>query len=116
MYHNITCFGCGFLGHYRSQCPNASNDQVLAMHIGCTLTQGSKFTIPKSWVLIDTCSTCDVSNNPDLVTNVRACPKQDVLTAYTNGGAQQYEELADLCMLPITVYFKKKSMATILSL
>ena len=39
-----------------------------------------------------------------------------MLTAYTNGGAQRYDKLADLSLLPITVHFKQDSMATILSL
>ena len=78
---DITCFGCQFVGHFRNQCPYAANEQVQAVHIGCTLAQDSVFTIPKSWLLLDTCSTYDVSNNPELVTNVRACSESDVLTA-----------------------------------
>ena len=54
---------------------------------------------------------CHVSNNSNLVTNIRHCSNQNVLTAYTNGGVQKYVRL-----LPITVYFKESSMATILSL
>ena len=86
------------------------------MHVGYTLTQGSLFDIPKSWLLLDTCSTCDVSNNSDLVSSVRNCMPHETLTAYCNGGAQCYDKLADLLMLPIKVHFKKDSMATILSM
>ena len=85
------------------------------MHVGCTLTQGTFFTIPKTWILLDTCSTCDVSNNTNMVHDIRPCSSENVLTAYTNGGAQRYESLADLRLLPITVHFKESSMATILS-
>ena len=116
IHSTVTCSGCNFLGHYRSQCPYVINAQVQAVYIGCTLTQGSVFTITKSWILINTCSTCNVSNNSDLVSNFRAYSKDDILTAYTNGGAQQYIKLADLGLLPITVYFKENLMATILSL
>ena len=115
-HQDITCFGCQFIGHFRNQCPYAVNEQVQAVHIGCTLAQDTAFTIPKSWLLLDTCSTCDVSNNPELVNNVRVCSAKNVLTAYTNGGTQKYEKVADLRLLPITVHFKKDSMATILSL
>ena len=40
----------------------------------------------------------------------------DSLTAYTNGGAQKYEHVANLKLLPVVVHFKEHSMATILSL
>ena len=85
------------------------------MHVGHMLTQDDSFHIPKSWVLLDTCSTCDMSNNPDLVTHIRACTPNEVLLAYTNGGSQKFEQIADLRILPIAVHFKKNSMATILS-
>ena len=85
------------------------------MHVGYTFTQGGLFNIPKGWFLVDTYSTCDLSNNPKLVTNIRVCKPEDSLIAYTNGGAQTYQHIADLLLLPITVCFKKNSMATILS-
>ena len=114
-FPNIACFGCNFHGHYRNMCPYATRSAVISMHVGCTLTQEEFFKIPKSWLLLDTCSTCDVSNNPNLVSNIRACAADEVLLAYTNGGAQKFEKLADLNILPITVHFKVNSMATILS-
>ena len=86
------------------------------MHVGYTLAQGTIFMIPKNWILLDTCSTCDVSNNPELVHNIQECSPSNTLTAYTNGGAQKYDHIATLRMLPITVHFKADSMATILSL
>ena len=86
------------------------------MHVGYMLTQGGLFPIPKSWLLLDTCSTCDVSNNLDLVTHIRGCLPNEMLTAYCNGGAQRYEELANLRLFTLTVHFKNNSMATILSI
>ena len=71
--------------------------------------------IPKSWILLDSCSTCDVSNNPSFVSNIRECTSEERMTAFTNGGKQKYVHLADMKLLPITVHFKKNSMATILS-
>ena len=64
---------------------------------------------------MDTCSTCNVSNNLKLVTNVRKCDPQDALVALTNGGSQNYSHEADLKILPIRVHFKPDSMGTILS-
>ena len=40
----------------------------------------------------------------------------EMLTAYTNGGAQYYNKLADLRVLPLEVHFKQNLMATILSM
>ena len=50
-----------------------------------------------------------------IVDNIRTCAPEDRLTAYTNGGEQVYNLIADLKFLPIEVHFKKSSMATILS-
>ena len=109
----ITCFGCHFKGHYKGQCPYATGANIISAHVGYMLTQVF-FSIPKSWVLLDTCSTCNVSNNLELVTNVEKCEPKDVLTAHTNGGSQKYDHIADLRLLPIKVHFKKDSMGTIL--
>ena len=71
--------------------------------------------IPDSWVLLDTCSTCNVIKNPALVRNIRDCAEDERLTAYTNGGAQIYSKLVELIMFPLEVHFNANSMANILS-
>lgn len=63
---------------------------------------------------METCSTCGTRNNPDLVARIRACSPNEVLLACANGGSQKFVQIADLHILPITVHFKAKSMATIL--
>ena len=82
-------------------CPYATRTGVVAAHVGYMLAQGGYFNIPKSWLLLDTCSTCNVSNNPTLVSNIQTCMHDEMLTAYTNGGAQYYNKLADLRVLPL---------------
>ena len=86
------------------------------MHVGVLCAQGKAFDIPLSWILLDTCSTCDVSNDLDSVEDIRTFRPEDRLTVYTNGGEQVYKRIANLKFLPIEVQFKKSSMATILSL
>ena len=87
IFSSITCFGCQFKGHYKDKCPYATQTGIVSMYVGYTFTQGGLFNIPKSWLLLDTCSTCDVSNNPKLVTNICRWKPEDSLTTYTNGGA-----------------------------
>ena len=115
-HQGITCFGCQFSGHYRNQCPYTTRTGTVSMHVGILCAQGNDFNIPLNWILLDTCSTCDVTNNPALVNDIRTCKPNDRLTAYTNGGKQVYNLIANLNILPITVHLKKSSMATILSL
>ena len=115
-FPNILCFGCNFHGHYCSTYPYITRRDDASMHVGLMLAQDDSFSILKSWLLLDTCSTCDVFNNPDLVTRIRACTPNEVLLAYTNGESQKFEQIADLCILPITVYFKANYMAIILNL
>ena len=115
-HNEITCFGCDFLGHYRNQCPYVQQTGIVSMHVGHSFTQGNTlFSIPSSWILLDTCSTCNVVKNSSLVSNIQDCNNEERLTAYTNGGAQHYIQMATLKMLPLTVHFKADSMANILS-
>ena len=85
------------------------------MRVGHMLTQDESFSIPRSWIILDACSTCSIPNNPDLVTRIRACTPNGVLISFTNGGSQKFEQIAYLHLLPITVHFKANYMATILS-
>ena len=103
----VICFDYNFVGHYRDQCPYTTCGGVQVMHVGCTFTQGALFNIPKSWLLLDTYFTCDVSNNPDLVTNIQVYLQIGILATYTNGGVLKYENLAELQLIPITMNFRR---------
>ena len=86
------------------------------MHVGYTLTNNNVFTIPDTQLLLDTCSTCDVTMSPDLVKDIRQCISEEMLTAYYNGGEQKYNLIARLTLFPIDVHFKRDSMANIVSM
>ena len=116
IFPNIICFGCNFHWHYRNTYPYATQTGIVSMHVGYMLIQDQSFVIPKSWLLLDTCSTCDVLNNPNLVTHICTCTPDKVLHAYTNGGVQKFEQLVELSILPVAVHFKRDSMVTTLSL
>ena len=71
-YEDKACYECQFKGHYRNTCPYAirSGTKVISTHIGYVMTQEDRLLdIPKSWLLLNTCSVRDVANNPDIVTN-----------------------------------------------
>ena len=104
-HRDITCYGCRFRGHYCNQCPYVGQTGVVAVHFVYLLTQCQFLYIPKSWVLLDSCSTCDVSNNPNFVSNVREFNPEDMMTAFTNGGEQKYLHFTDMNLLHITVHF-----------
>jgi len=112
----IEYFGCHFYGHCSGECPYARRTGANLAHIRYILTHdGTPADIPTPWILLDTCSTVSVSNTHKLVTNIRQCKSDEVLTAITSGGSQIYTQIAELIMFPIDVHFKKDSMATILS-
>ena len=115
-HQNTTCFGCQFLGHYRNVCPHVTQTGAINMHIECTLANKDSLDIPDSWLLLDTCSTCDVIKNPDFITDINECKPHERLIAYCNGGEQRYNLVAKLQIFPISVHFKRNSMANIISM
>ena len=88
------------------------------MQVGIGLAQSGENNemIPSSWILLDTCSTSNVSNNLDMVGDVRDCSTAERLTVHTNGGTKIFGKIAPLKLFPLDVHFNRESMATILSL
>ena len=121
-----TCHFCGEPGHVKYQCPQnpeanqkdkaAGKSGISNLMKGYLFAQQSSSPIPSLWVLLDTCSTSHVSNNPDLVSNIVNCSVDDRLCMTTNGGKMTYTKTATLKLLPVQVHFNSKSMATISSL
>ena len=73
-------------------------------------------TINRAWILLDSCSTLSCVCNPTLITNVRLCDDDELMTVYTNGGQIEYNQVGTLAILPFNVYFHERLMANILSL
>lgn len=116
VHPTVPCFGCKFLGHYRNACPHVARNGTVSLHVRCTLANKDTFDISDSWLLLDTCSTCDVIKNPDFITDMKECKPHEQLIAYCNGGEQRYNLVAKLQIFPISVHFKRNSMANIISM
>ena len=75
VFQNIRCHHCQKYGHYSLQCPAKDETET---KVGKTMTHSSS-PINKNWILLDTCSTHSVSNNPHFVKNLRKCKKFEEL-------------------------------------
>ncbi len=69
--------------------------------------------IPNTWILLDSCSTVSVFNNPVFLHNIRTSTVP--LTIKTNGGSHSSSMLGDLAGFG-TVWYNPSSLANILSL
>jgi hypothetical protein len=110
------CYHCNEWGHGSRNCPKKQHQQGIgAIQVGIGLSQ-ARGGIPKSWILLDTCSTASVTCNSDLLNNISVCDDDSSLTIYTNGGSQHFDSKGTLKMLPIDVHYNMNSMANILSM
>ena len=82
--------------------------------MGAILTQRSE-SIKHTWVLLNTFYTNRVSNNKDLVKEIRACKNHKKLTVSTNGGLNSLDKKVTLKLFPMNVHFNQNSMSNILS-
>ena len=125
----IICYNCSRDGHYANNCPEEQGEQqhrsrgrgrrgVISTQLAVSFAQttDNNNLIPDSWILLDTCSTDSIFKNKHLVSNIRPCSEDDILTMVSNGGVTTYDEIADLNILPIRVHFDENSIANVLSL
>ena len=119
---DLQCYRCQDFGHLANNCPADSPRACTdtgRRGVGlmqCSFNQGDDALIPRSWLLLDTCSTCSVINNKDLVKNLRVCNEDEILDVHTNGGIKKFKEVGTLKLFPITVHYSDSSLANILSL
>ena len=128
------CYICHKKGHISWYCPEAGNTGPPprdAKSLGCAQVGFMQKNVSKirdeksekkdsvintNWILLDTCSTASVCCNEELVRDIRKCETGEELTVITNGGKQTYKHMAILKDLPLQVYFKRDSLANIISL
>ena len=59
----VTCYKCNKIGHIRHMCPSSDSVQFFAV----TLTSLDNNIIPRSWILVDFCSSINSMCNKDLI-------------------------------------------------
>ena len=72
-------------------------------------------TIPLTWILIDNFSTDSLTNNLEMIENVRTCTEDEKLIIITNVESKYYESMVSLNILPMEVHSNTDLMANILS-
>ena len=80
------------------------------------LAQHDDGIIPSTWLLLDTCSTSSVVNNPNIFKNIRECLEEERLTVVTNGEKKAFNEIGKYELFPIEAQFNLHSMANTISL
>ena len=112
LHKEIIFYSCNQNGHCLDQCTNHTGTNLA--HVGVIITQhcaANKYT----WVILDTCSTNIVSNNTDLVKEIRTCKNHKKITVLTNRGLKSFNKEVTLNFFSMTVQFNKNSMKNILS-
>jgi hypothetical protein len=127
-YPNITCRRCRKTGHYGNYCPDRVAEQEPAAPAAatgnpegaqnthsCSFSQleKRKFTIPKTWVLLDNQSTVDIFYNHDLLQNIRTVNER--MYIHCNAGIQWTNQQGDLPGYG-RVWYCPSAIANILSL
>ena len=71
-------------------------------------------TIPSTWILLDSQSTCDIFVNPHILHNIRTVPES--LRVHTTAGIATTNQKGDLRGYPYPVWFMPNGIANVLAL
>ena len=118
---NVQCFHCQNWGHYADNCPRRANGSgssgtaLIQVGIGFHQSQ-NEYSIPRSWLLLDSCSTDNVFNNGDMIGDIVGCTDDECLLMNANGGTMDYTLKSTLKMFPLPVYYNENSIANVISL
>jgi hypothetical protein len=82
--------------------------------LACKLDQAP--VIEDHRLLLDSCSTDNVYNNLELLTNVRKCSEDEKLFIVENGGNMIFDAVGKIKVLTVESYYNKNSLTNIISL
>ena len=71
--------------------------------------------IQDRWILLDTCSSTNTSNNINHDTDIVSCYEGDEMVAMTNVGIYRFDQQTKLKLLPMDIHFDQNSLATVIS-
>ena len=123
VYNGVFCYHCKKPGHYRGQCPSATDAQRKGWKKGSTNTQLSVALassqmekLPQDWILLDSCSTDGTTNDPNVLYSYTPVTDDEVLELDTNGGQCFFKHRGWFTHFPYELYFNPDSLGTILSM
>ena len=119
---NFQCYRCQDFGHLANNYPSSETrsrgstprSAVGLVQVRLNFAQADNM-IPKSWILLDTCSTSSCCNNLALLSGLKDCTDDTALTIYTNGGQKTFNQVGLLNLFPLEVHYNATSLANIIS-
>jgi hypothetical protein len=92
------------------------SDVHFSFHMNDTITHTPAHMINPNWILLDSKSTVSIFSNKKFLPNVRHCGTKQALRVHSNGGFQDTHMIRDLPGFGPPVWYKKGSLANILSI
>ena len=119
---SLRCFKCQKKRPLGNNCPRCRCQQGthslmtdLSFLIVTHDNSETHFILP-SYIIFNTCTSRSVSNNQDMVTYITYYNEDECIRLHTNGGPTVFDKKAHLKVFLLKVYFKKWSMAMIISI
>lgn len=115
LHAHITCHNCQRMGHYSNHCPDAAtegNVGYVFCDVGFVFTQAKRFSISKSWILMDNQASEDIFCNADLLVDIHTVDR--LMCIHCNAGVQWTNQQGVLPGYGL-VWYCPKAIANILS-
>ena len=91
--------------------PSILQGDMLDHHPACQFVQ----VLCKDWVLLDTASTCNCTNNAALISDITNCVKGEELNLLMNAVWKSFDKKGTFTIFPLDIFLNTNSLATVLS-